>query len=236
MPGTRHPLRQWHRAAAAAALAFASAPPCLAQSDEPGSENAELLQSNSDHAAPPTRGGFGQIGLGLGLGAALPFGGLGGSLDQRDLMGPGLDIAVELGFGVSERIAVGPWFQFQSLSSASDCTECGGSSRGIGAMLFFQPLSGSYWDLWGGAGIGYRATSASLSATDERTYRGFEWAHAQLGLDWYPSGKLGYGPVAGVDAGSFSDESGGGIADRRIHWSLTFGLRLVYKTEPFSVD
>lgn len=149
--------------------------------------------------------------VGAGAGAKWAFG------SHSRALGTGLDLNLDLGFGISRYVVLGAWGEFSDYSAASGCGGCSGLSLAGGPFLRFHAVQGTRFDPWGSLAVGVR--SSRVDVGDSRNhYFGPEIVKLSLGSDWYPTSKFALGPYVSFDVGTF-DKSG--------HTSLGAGLRLV---------
>jgi hypothetical protein len=172
--------------------------------------------------APDSLGGHFVIAAGAAY--VFPFGRLGSDMAQRRQLDPGLGIGVDMGYGASRQVIVGAWGQFALFPEGSACLDCTATSLAVGPFVRFHLVQGLRFDPWLSFGVGYRNLAIDDGSQTE-TFRGLDWARAQLGGDWYPSSNFGFGPFMELVSGGYFErpESAGAL---RTYWHLAVGARL----------
>ncbi len=163
------------------------------------------------------------------LGWVIPFGNLEDGVAQRDFMGSGPGLGLDLGYGVSRTVLLGVFGQAFFLDEGSRCKGCSTTSYAGGAFIRYHLVQGVRFDPWMSAGIGYRATS--IEATEGSVdYSGIEWLRLQLGGDWYAFDKLGFGPLFELNLGRYSTRKPGDLSSGANHWHFSTGFRVTFDT------
>ena len=160
---------------------------------------------------------------------AIPFASLEAGVPQRDTVGSGPGVGVDVGYGVSRSVVVGAWGQLLMLGAGNDCSDCSTRSTAFGAFVRYHLVQGVRFDPWMSAGIGYRMTSIDTGTTTV-DYSGIEWLRLQLGGDWYAFDKFGFGPTAELDMGRYMARSPGDLGSSANHWQFVLGARVVFDT------
>ena len=93
------------------------------------------------------------------------------------------------------------------------------------AFVSYHLVQGVRFDPWASAGLGYRITKLSTPAANI-DYSGIEWLRLQVGGDWYPFDKIGFGPYLELDMGRYSSRSPSSVGNGANHWHLATGLRV----------
>jgi hypothetical protein len=196
---------------------------------------------------PLARRGF-QMALRSGL--ALPFGSFrdrgdagmtGGAPDARDLVGPQIPLAFDIGAKASKWIFVGGYLSLAAglaagqLSASCDSLrlDCRALSFRIGAQIHYAIAPDDRLNPWVGYGLGYSSVTVGDDGADV-TYRGFDFGHFMAGLDVRVSRIVGIGPFVDFTVGKYASRTietsagtiDGDIAGRSFHYWLTVGPRL----------
>jgi hypothetical protein len=202
----------------------------------PGDDAAE------DVDAPPTPGPApadtlgGHLVVSAAAGLLVPFGELQNGLAQSHVIGPGLGIGLELGYGMSRTLLLGVWGQGSWLGAGTRCTDCSGAAVAVGPFVRYHLVQGVRFDPWVSAGFGYRATTITASSQDFG-YSGVDLLRLQLGGDWYAIRDLGLAPFLDFTAGTYLGRpetatalglthSDGGAA----YYSFGVGARVTFDT------
>jgi hypothetical protein len=176
----------------------------------PPADGRDLTTPEAGEKAPPESGAAAKpatdrgISAGLRLGWGFPA----GLLAKGDSLGSNfngmLPLWIDAGYRLSHQIYLGAFFQWGAASvsdqycppnlscSAKDVRFGLEADLGLGDLLGIRaPI-----DPWVGVGAGYEITSIDLTAagtTASETYRGFEFANVQLGVDYTGFGALRVG-------------------------------------------
>jgi hypothetical protein len=163
----------------------------------------------------------GHVVLGAGIGAKWPFGSLNDAQSQRNQIGPGLALNLDLGVGISRNVALGAWGEFDDYSAPPDCPTCSTQSFAGGPFLRYHVAQGTRFDPWGMFAIGVRQTNVDTDHHTTDHYFGAELLRLSLGADWYASSNVAFGPYVELNMGAYST-----FALERLHTDLGTGLRL----------
>ncbi len=183
-------------------------------------------------------------------GLSLPFGSfqdradagpLGGARDARDLVGPQIPLALDIGAKASKWIFIGGYLSFAAGLAAGELAEscdalkadCRALSFRIGAQIHYAIAPDERLNPWVGYGLGYSSVTVGDDALDV-TYRGFDFGHFMAGLDVRVSRFIGIGPFVDFTIGKYASRTvesaatriSGDIAGRSFHSWLTVGPRL----------
>jgi hypothetical protein len=245
-----------------AALAIAFVSGVARADDRPSPRPAPPLYTGDPREAPPAysyeplpkppplgRRGF-QAAIRTGV--AIPFGSLkdnddpgviGGRTTMRDLVGPQLTLAADIGAKVTKWIFIGGYIDFGSGLAAGDLSrscdalrrDCRALSFRLGAEIAYSIAPEDRLDPWIRYGLGY----SSLAAGDDDidlTYRGFDFGRFGAGLDIRISRVVGLGPYVDFTVGKYASRRietatgvvTGDISGRAFHYWLTIGPRLIF--------
>jgi hypothetical protein len=193
---------------------------------------------NAPHFEAAVRAGFG-IPLGEAFGSGGSF-----SNKMSDLASYTIPIWVDIGVRLWGSLFLGGYFSY-GFGGSTDATTCGSgfscspSTLRFGGQLHWHPLGSASVDPWVGLGSGYEKLSIGVSgggASGSIEFSGWEWATAQLGLDFalgsvvrigpwvsFSIGQYGTGTIGGSGGGSQS----GPIENKGTHEWLMGGVRLV---------
>jgi hypothetical protein len=245
-----------------AALAIVLASGVARADGEPSPRSAPPPYTGDPRGAPPAysyeplpkppplgRRGF-QAAIRTGV--AIPFGSLkdnddpgviGGRTSMRDLVGPQLVLAADIGAKVTKWIFIGGYVDFASglaagdLSSSCDALrrDCRARSFRLGAQFAYSIAPDERLDPWIRYGLGYSSLAAGDDGVDV-TYRGFDFGRFGAGLDIRISRVVGLGPYVDFTVGKYASrrietETGvvaGDISGRAFHYWFTIGPRLVF--------
>lgn len=169
----------------------------------------------------------GHLALGLSGGWFIPFGGLESGAAQADSLGSGPGVGFDAGYGLSRTVILGVFGQAAFFGEGDRCKGCSTTSYAGGAFIRYHLVQGVRFDPWMSAGIGYRVTRVSTSASDI-DYAGIEWLNLKLGGDWYAFDKLGFGPYTELSVGRYTSRSPGELASGANHWQFSTGARIVF--------
>ncbi len=235
-------------------------------------EGATLAQEPSMPATGPDESSsFGESGssgieIGVRAGYGVPLGNAYGVRDLTtgtvqnaklsDQIKGMVPLSIDLGYRFDPNWYLGGFFQYGIgfVPSNAGCSgiSCSTSDLRFGLTVQYHFLPTQMLDPWVGIGAGYEILNQSLSGTilgvavdASGNVSGFEFGHAQAGVDIALSPMFSIGPFAEFTVGQYSSASGsvtgGGqqasssasIDDKKIHEWLMFGLRAVTR---FSLD
>jgi hypothetical protein len=187
------------------------------------------------------------VDLGVQLGFGWPYGRINDAVGPiNGIMSSFVPIAVDAGYRVEDRIAVGLLFQYGVLrfrdqwDACSSTAPCRGSDASLAAhVTLHAPVSWRFVP-WLRLGAGYEwlrlalpsnfLTGAPGDATF--TFRGWTFGMAQLGVDYAVLPRLSLGPVVGLTVGRYnraSDTRGEmSLVYKTVHEWLMFGVRGVF--------
>jgi hypothetical protein len=166
--------------------------------------------------------------IGGAVGAKWGFGSLSDGSKQSQVLGTGLALNVDVGFGLSRNIVLGVWGEFDDYSSASACPQCSTTSFAGGPFLRYHIVQGTRFDPWGAIAVGVRQTKLDPGAgSATSSFFGPDWLRLSLGGDWYPFANLGIGPYVELDIGAYNKHPNSSTVDTTLHTGLGTGLRLV---------
>ncbi len=178
--------------------------------------------------------------LGARTGFGIPIGKVNGyaTVDISYYVVSEIPLWLDIGYMVTPDVMLGAYGQFAPLFTRN-CdigASCRGSDVRFGIQAQFLLSPGEKVNPWVGFGFGYEILSLGESMTgDEVTasFRGFELAHLQAGLDLRATAAIGIGPFVGCSIGQFSraktsnalGSTSGGLANPVMHEWLEFGVR-----------
>lgn len=123
---------------------------------------------------------------------------------NSELAGPGVEVAIEPGYRVTERWYVGAYATLAAFDRPDSVRE--GRVRGVsfgGAVQYhFDPMK--RFDPWVSLGTGYRGVSLSGAGDRNVEMQGIQLARFMVGLDVRTTPGFAFGPVVGVDATMFT--------------------------------
>ena len=184
-----------------------------------------------------------RAGFGIPLGEAF---GSGGTFSNKmsDLSSYTIPIWVDVGVRLWNSLFFGAYFSY-GFGGSTDATTCGSgfscspSTLRFGGQVHWHPAGSASVDPWVGLGSGYEKLSIGVSGgstSGTLEFSGWEWATAQLGIDFalgsvvrigpwvsFSIGQYGTGTVGGSGGGSQSQP----IENKGTHEWLMGGVRLV---------
>ncbi len=192
--------------------------------------------------APETKDTGSGIAVGLRASYGVPLGDFydGFAMDERfeSVIAPQVDV----GYFLNANVYLGAYGQFGVAQIASGAcptgVDCGGRVLRFGVGASYHFFSESAIRPWLGAGIGYEFTRLDASGSGARggsvTYKGLEFAHVDLGLDFKVHEHVWVGPQVTATVGQFSRltlaegafEVSSDIEAKSFHAWLQPGLRL----------
>lgn len=210
-------------------------PPSEPPSGEPSSANrkersgrppsAEPEEDTDEAEKPEIRHARDTLGshliIGANAGLFLPFGSFDQTTDQSDLLGAGLSVGGDVGFGVSHTVVVGAYGDF-GMPKGENCSSCSGSSFAVGPFVRYHLVQGIPFDPWLSAGAGFRKASVGSSS-----WTGVDVVRLALGGDYYPWPSFGFGPFSELTLGTFFDGSPK-LATHSVNANFTLGMRVVF--------
>ncbi|HEX7669638.1 MAG TPA: hypothetical protein VF395_08650 [Polyangiaceae bacterium] len=169
----------------------------------------------------------GHLAVGAIAGLAVPFGSADSSVKLSDLAGPGLYLGGDITYGVSRTVMVGAYGEVAMPAGETCPCRPSWSAQSVsaiaaGPLLRYHLVQGPRFDPWMSYGFGFRRISSGKDS-----FTGVDWARLQLGGDWYPSSRLGLGPVLEMSLGTFFD-SRGTLESKAVNAQFTLGLRVVF--------
>ena len=188
------------------------------------------------------------VDLGLQVGFGLTYGRINENLTQglNDVVSSMVPIAVDAGYRVEDRIAVGLRFQYGILQFSDAGQACGpgadcrGSATAIAAhVTFHAPVSWRFVPslrLGGGyEWLHMRLTGDFMGAPADINlhFRGWMFGLAELGADYAVLPRLALGPFVGLSVGRYNFGSDGDTPEqpliyKRVHEWVVFGVRGVF--------
>jgi hypothetical protein len=154
----------------------------------------------------------------------VPFGSIDSAVAQADVMDPGYAVSGDITYGVSRTLVLGLSVQAGFSSGAGALSSTDVTTLAVGPLVRYHLVQGTRFDPWVSFGVAFRRTT-----TDASTLTGLDWAHLQLGGDWYAGSQVGFGPLLELSLGSFVDSTGP-LADGAINAHFLLGGRLVFDT------
>jgi hypothetical protein len=218
-------------AAGAAATDASGAPAAAAPA-------ASAPDPNAPHFEAAVRAGFG-----IPLGEAFGTGSATFSNKMSDLDSYTIPIWVDVGVRLWNSLFLGVYFSY-GFGGSTDATTCGTdfscspSTMRFGGQVHWHPAGSASVDPWIGLGSGYEKLSIGVSGAASGTleFSGWEWATAQLGIDFALGSVVRIGPWVsfsigqygtGTVGGSGGNSQSGPIANKGTHEWLMGGVRLV---------
>lgn len=218
-------------------------------SDEPEAEGAG---GEATAAAAVDAGGSAdkKFLLGLRVGYALPLGLIAKSAGENkneefalsDVVSGQIPIWLDAGYLLTPRLMLGAYgaYGFGMVSGDICQTRVSCSAHdirfGIQGQYHFSPYES--FNPWLGLGIGYEILTAHFEndvGTAQATYRGFEFATLQAGVDFRAAESVGIGPFVNLSfgeyttAGTSQDDKTYNIDKKALHEWLTFGVRGAFR-------
>jgi hypothetical protein len=187
----------------------------------------------------------GHLVIGAGASVAFQFGPL-KSATNATTLGPGWNLELDLGVGISRSVTLGVLGEFARYP-AERCPDCSATSFGVGPSARYHLVQGARFDPWMLVSVAYRSFTAEgpliIGSTRldpvERDFRGVEWGHVALGADFYVFQNFGFGPWLQITGGHVANEPVDleielAALTPRTTWtaygSFSAGLRLVFDT------
>jgi hypothetical protein len=169
----------------------------------------------------------GHLAVGAIAGLAVPFGSADSSAKMSDLAGAGLYLGGDITYGVSRTVMMGAYGEVAMPAGQTCACRPSWSSQSVsaiaaGPLLRYHLVQGTRFDPWMSYGFGFRRVSSGNDS-----FTGVDWARLQLGGDWYPSNRLGLGPVLETSIGTFFGSSGA-LESKTVNAQFTLGLRIVF--------
>ena len=178
--------------------------------------------------------------LGARTGFGIPFGKVNGyaPVDISHSVVGEIPLWLDIGYMVTPDVMLGAYGQFAPLFTRNCHTgaSCRGSDVRVGVQAQFLLSPGEKVNPWLGFGFGYEILSLGESMTGDEvaaSFKGFELANLQAGLDLRVPAAIGIGPFVGYSIGQFSrattsnalGSTSGGLANPVMHEWLEFGVR-----------
>jgi hypothetical protein len=174
-------------------------------------------------------------------GFELPFGDIASGAPLSDSFHGFVPLGLELGVRYTPELSAAVSFGY-AVGLAKNCpgnSSCSGQEITLGLDFRYHLLSRDRVDPWVGIGAGFEwlglsQTTGGTSA-DARV-NGFEYVHAQMGVDLAASDKVRLGPYVQLGLGEYRSAtvSAGGLSasgdfvDKALHEFLTLGLRVSF--------
>lgn len=166
----------------------------------------------------------GHLAIAVDGGFSVPFGSLQSGAPQSDVLGPGWIFGAEATYGVSRTVMLGVQGSYAQEPGKGTWTGDTGSSLAVGPVIRYHLVQGTRFDPWLSYGIGFRNTSIG-----SHSFTGLDWAHLQIGGDWYATSALGFGPFLDLALGTFLGSSDP-LGSKAVNAHFAVGLRLVFDT------
>lgn len=148
------------------------------------------------------------IEISIGTGYAQGVGKAGGDVaDVDELSGPGGAVQLELGYRITEHLALGGYGTFSLHDrgdAVADATDVFGASAGVQAAWHFRPDRAI--DPWVKLGTGWKGLWLDPERGERTSLQGLELARLQVGVDYRISPAVAIAPVVGGSLGMFLSE------------------------------
>lgn len=155
-----------------------------------------------------------------------------GSAEQdrshSSILGWGLAPGLQLAYPFRRDFAVEVWGSYGTLSTASNCRNCEGTSWAAGLGAVYHMIDGIPLDPWFSAGFGYRKTQLETPTLGKVNYSGLTALRLAMGSDYYFTPAVGIGPYLEFTLGRYLARDPGTINEGAMHTSLGAGLRVVF--------
>lgn len=166
----------------------------------------------------------GHLAIALDGGFSVPFGSFQSGAPQSDVLDPGYVLGADVTYGVSRTVMLGVQGSFARESGTGVWTGDTGSSLAVGPVIRYHLVQGTRFDPWLSYGIGFRSTSIG-----PHSFTGLDWAHLQVGGDWYATSAFGFGPFLDLALGTYLGSSDT-LGTKAVNAHFSGGLRLVFDT------
>ena len=176
-------------------------------------------------------------------GFTLPFGNVYGNgasssgLAFSDSITGFIPVMLEAGYRFNPNVMVGAFGQY-GFAIVKDCgaTSCSAANISVGVQAHYHFAPVDSVDPWVGLGIGYEwlpLTFSQNGASQDVTYKGFQFINAQFGVDFPVTSAFRLAPYVSLALGQYSTGSASGalangsgdITNTSLHEFLTFGFR-----------
>jgi hypothetical protein len=164
----------------------------------------------------------GHLAVGAVVGLFVPFGSVDSSIAQREIIGSGLLLGGDITYGVSRTVMAGVYGEVAMPSGTGPWSGQNALAIAAGPMVRYHLVQGTRFDPWLSYGIGFRRLS-----NGNVSYTGIDWAHLELGGDWYAASNVGFGPLLELSMGTFLD-SNRTLGSKAVNAEFVLGARLVF--------
>lgn len=163
----------------------------------------------SGPSLPPDSG----VSVGLRAAFGIPMGSSSEGNSLSDSISSAVPLHVDLGYRFNPNLYLGAFFQyaFASLASAAKAAcapaSCSASDIRFGADVIYSFTPAAKLSPWAGIGLGYeigKITASAGGTNADVTFKGFEFAHLGLGLDYRVSARFRAGPFATISLAQYS--------------------------------